>query len=105
MQQRATELQLLVRDDDTQGPIGRCRKRRRQSGGAGANDEHVAVCVTVRVAIRIGTARRNAQSGGAPDQWLVDLRPKPARPHKCLVVETRRKNWRQKTAYSSDIKG
>ena len=81
-------LALVAQDDAGTGLAG--SKRRRQAGGATADDEHVGVLEAVGVGVGIGLRWRFAEAGGRADVRLVDVRPERLRPHESLVVEARR---------------
>ena len=54
------------------GAAVRRRPRRGEAGGAGADDEHVAMIEIARVAVGVGGGRRRAEAGGAAHNRLVD---------------------------------
>ena len=66
-QQRAAELGLLVAEDDARAGLGR-GERGREARRPGADDEHVAMRVALRVAVGIGRASapgRGRRRGGS----------------------------------------
>ncbi len=101
-QQGAAELVLLVRDDDARTGPGR-GQRRGQSGGTGAGDQHIAVCVAMLVEVGIRFTGRAAESGHATNGGLVML-PEVARIHEGLVIETRAEQAAQPIVDCTDIK-
>jgi hypothetical protein len=101
-QKAAAEFFLLVADDDTRTTLGG-RKSGRESGRAGANHQDVASGVPVRVLVGIGLSRRTAEPGRGPDEGLVQLSPRPARPHEGLVVEACRDESGQRSVQRTHV--
>ena len=79
----------------TRAPERAADLRRRQSGGAGADDQHIAERVSLFVVVGVGLCSGAAQTGGRADEGLVDALPERGRPHEGLVVEAGRKKRRQ----------
>ncbi len=101
-QQRAAELRLLVAEDDARAGLGR-GERRGEARRAGADDEHVAMGVALRVAVGIGRGRRPAEARRGADARLVDLVPERARPHEGLVVEAGDEERREEVVDRADV--
>lgn len=55
--------------------------------------------------IRIGLRGRDAETGGAADERLVELVPGGLRPHEGLVVEARGEEGRQEIVEAADVEG
>lgn len=85
-QQAAAKLPLVVNQDDAR-PGHRRRVCGREPRRAATHDEHVAVRVTLVVAVRVAHVGRLAKAGRFANLFFV-LRPHLARPHEGLVVET-----------------
>ncbi len=55
------------------------------------------------IAVRIGLARRAAETGGATDHRLIDMAPGPARPHEGLVIEARAEQRRKEIVDRAEV--
>ena len=84
---------LVHQDHPRPGAAG--GERRRETGRAAADDEHVAMGVGVVVGVGIGGVGGPAEARRAPDHRLVQLLPEAGRPHEGLVVEARREDRRE----------
>ena len=73
-----------------------CLTCRHQPGRSRPDDKHVAMGVGMLIAVRVCLIGKRAETGGAPDHGLIKPVPEGARPHKGLVVETRREERLQK---------
>ena len=88
-QRAAARLVLFVDQDHAFGGAAGFQ-RRVDPGGAGANNQQVAMRISGRVVIGIFLAWRFTKSGHAADHRLVQLVPERAGPHEGLVVKARR---------------
>ncbi len=81
----ATSGMLVCQDDAGAAACGRqcCH----QAGRAGAHHQHVAMGVGLFIAVRIVLVAQVPETGGAPDDRLVNGFPELLRPHEGLVVE------------------
>jgi hypothetical protein len=102
VQERAARLGLLVGEHH---PLAGARggERRGEAGGAGADDQHVAMGMAMCVAVRVRVLRRDAEAGGGADDRLIDPVPEGARPHEGLVVEARDEDRREQVVHRPDI--
>ncbi len=101
-EQRAAGLRLFVAEDHA--CAGVCRGQRRgESRRPRSDDQHVAVRVSMRIAIGVWQWRRAAESRRRADQRLVETRPAGARPHESLVVEAGRKQRRQEIVEAAHV--
>ena len=102
--QRTAENEILLGKNDAQTRAGRhqrCGKPRR----TGAYDEQVAMRPALLIAVGIARQVGPAETGGATDQWLIDLFPEGRWPHEGLVVEPGRKKPRHQVVHGADIIG
>ncbi len=100
----AAHFGLLVAEDHLGTGLGRS-KRRREAGDTAADDEDVAMGVAAGIVIRILLLRRNAKTGGAADEGLVDRMPEGLRPHEGLVVEAGGEEGREEVVDLADVEG
>jgi hypothetical protein len=100
-EQRSTKLGLLVAQDDAGAAAsgGQCRG---EPGRPAADDQHVAMGVSLVVVVGIGRHRRRAEAGHATDDGLVS-HPQARRPHEGLVVEAGGEQARQRTVDRADV--
>jgi hypothetical protein len=103
-EQRAAGLGGLV-DEHDRRPGAAGGERRGEAGGAGADDEHVDMGEAAGIAVDVGLARRDTETGGGADHGLVDAVPQGARPHEGLVVEARREQRAETVADRADVEG
>jgi hypothetical protein len=94
VQKRAAGFGLFVAEQDP-GAGPRRRQRRREACWTRADDEHVAMSETLRVAIGIRRGRSAAQPGCAAYGGFIPAMPGRSRPHECLVVERRGQERRE----------
>ena len=100
--QPAAETKIFFAEDDAcPGAAG--RQCRGETGGPGADHQHVAMRGRMFVAVGIRQSACRAEPGGAADQRLVDLLPKGRRPHEGLVVEAADEQRREKLVGSENI--
>ena len=88
IEQRTTELFLLVGDDHT-GTAARSGQRSREARRACAHDQHVAMTVEVVIGVRVVLGGRPAKACRLADVLLVG-HPERLRVHEGFVVEARR---------------
>jgi hypothetical protein len=98
----AAGLRLLVDQDHLRAAASR-RERRRETGGAGPDDQHVAVGEAAGVGVGIGPRGRGTEPGRAADERLVDLVPEGLRPHEGLVVEAGREQHVEAVVDRADV--
>ncbi len=89
-----TPVSGLLDQQHPRAGLTRCQ-RRRQPCDPATDHQHVHVAVEMLVGIRVTVLGRAAQTGGLPDERLVDMFPERAREHEHLVVKARRQEPRQ----------
>ena len=101
-QQAAAEFGRLIAQDDAGTALrgGQCR---RNSGTAAADDQYVAMRITLRVAVRIGLGGRPSQARRAPNHRLVQRLPGLFGPHEGLVVKACGEEARQAIVDAAEI--
>ena len=105
--ERSAGQRVFVADDDVGAALGR-RARRGEAGGAGADDQHVAMGEGAVIAVRVGLAGRGSEAGGASDDRLVHSLPGPVRtepvgPHEGLVIEAGADQRREDVVDRADV--
>src|SRR5579864_8645449 len=78
------------------------RASRRESGRSGADDEDIAMEVSVLVAIGVSLARAAAHAGHATNVRLVSY-PPSGRPLECLVIESGGQETRKEAGCGAEI--
>ena len=100
--QRAAEVRVLLGQHHAR-PTAARRQRCRESGGAGADDQHVAEGEAHVITIRVGKVRRLAKPRRLADEGLIEHPGALGWAHEGLVVEARLEQGRQQRIHRHQV--
>ena len=100
--QATAKAKILVRQQHTQ-PRAPGSQRRRQTCGAAANDQKIAMQIPVIILIGVFQHRQAAQPGRGADEGFIDLFPKRLGPHEGLVIEPCAEERREQIVQAQQI--
>src|SRR5580704_10503774 len=100
--QTSAQHEILVAQNDTRAGRGG-RQCGGETGGAGADHEHIAEGVRLLIDVGIGLVARAAEAGRTAYRGLVELLPERRRPHEGLVVEAGDEDRREERAHGADV--